>query len=75
VNEQPEIAWGAVGAFFLLLVLWSPTHALRQWWGILLFAGLLALGLVAFRRQTLREFPPGAQQQTATPPPPVPGGS
>jgi hypothetical protein len=42
---------------FLLLVLWGGTHALRTWWGILLLGGLIALGIVALRRQTLREYP------------------
>ena len=55
LNDQPEVAWGAVGGVFLLLVLWGGTHALREWWGILLLGGLLALGVVALRRQTLAE--------------------
>ena len=38
-------------------MLWGGTHALRTWWGILLLGGLLALGIVALRRQTLVEFP------------------
>jgi hypothetical protein len=54
----------------VLLAAWGPTHALRTWWGILLFAGLLALGLVAFRRQTLKEFP--SEQPEAVPPPSQP---
>src|SRR3954447_19106248 len=29
LNERPGIAWAAVGAVFLLLVLWGGTHALR----------------------------------------------
>jgi hypothetical protein len=41
---------------FLLLVLWGPTHALRTWWGILLFACLIAAGLLALRRQTQAEL-------------------
>jgi hypothetical protein len=60
LNERPEIVWGAVGFIYLLLVLWGGTHALRQWWGILLLGGLLAYGVVALRRETLQEFPPGA---------------
>jgi hypothetical protein len=64
LNERPGIVWGAVTGVFLLVVLWGPTHALREWWGILLLAGLLALGLVALRRETLKEFPP----ETGEPP-------
>ncbi len=60
VIEQPGVAWGAVGGLFLLLVLWAPTHALTTWWGILLLAGLVALGFEAFRRALQREYPPGS---------------
>jgi hypothetical protein len=55
LNEQPEIAWGAVGGAYLLLILWGGTHALRHWWGIILLGVLLAIGVVALRRQTLEE--------------------
>jgi uncharacterized SAM-binding protein YcdF (DUF218 family) len=57
LNERPDITWGGAAGVYLLLVLWGATHALRTWWGILLLGGLLALGIVALRRQTLREFP------------------
>ena len=57
LNTRPQLTWGTAAAVFLLLVLWGPTHALRTWWGILLVAALLALGLVLLRRQTLVEFP------------------
>src|SRR5262245_9195782 len=60
VVESPGVAWGALGLLFLLLVLWGPTHALKTWWGILLLAGLLALGFEALRRAMVREFPPGS---------------
>jgi hypothetical protein len=56
LNERPGIVWAAVGAVFLLLVLWGGTHALRTWWGIVLLGALLAIGIVALRHQTLREF-------------------
>lgn len=60
LNERQEIVWGAVGFIYLLAILWGGTHALRTWWGILLLAGLIAIGVFALRRQTLREFPSGA---------------
>ena len=60
LNENQGIVWGAVGFIYVLLILWGGTHALRQWWGILLLGGLIALGVVALRRQTLQEFPSGA---------------
>jgi Short C-terminal domain len=60
LNNSPGIAWGSVGFIYLLAILWGGTHALRTWWGILLLGGLIALGLWALRRETLKEFPPGA---------------
>jgi hypothetical protein len=57
LNDRPGVAWASVAFVFLLVAAWGPTHALRAWWGILLFAALLALGVEALRRQTLREFP------------------
>jgi len=45
LNERPGLAWAAVGAVFLLLVLWGGTHALRTWWGIVLLGALLAIGV------------------------------
>jgi hypothetical protein len=67
LNERQAAAWGGVGLAFLILVAWGGTHALRQWWGILLVGALLAAGLVALRRQTLREFPPGTRSAGAFP--------
>jgi hypothetical protein len=46
-----------VAVAYLLVILWGPTHALRQWWGILIFAALIAAGFAVLRRQTLEEFP------------------
>jgi hypothetical protein len=65
LNERPDLTWGGAAFGFLLLVLWGGTHALRTWWGILLLGGLLALGIVALRRQTLREFPEPAPKPAA----------
>ena len=76
LNERQAIVWGAAGFIYLLLILWGPTHALRVWWGILLLAGLSALGIVALRRQTLREFPPGTStERTPLRKPAVAGGT
>jgi hypothetical protein len=60
LNNSPGIVWGSVAFIYLLAILWGGTHALRTWWGILLLGGLIALGLWALRRETLKEFPPGA---------------
>jgi hypothetical protein len=57
LNEQPGAVAAGIGGVYLLLILWGPTHALRMWWGILLFAALIAAGTYALRRQTLLEFP------------------
>ena len=57
LNERPGIACASVAAAFLLLIVWGPTHALRTGWGILLLGALVAVGVVALRHQTLREFP------------------
>ena len=69
LNERPGIAWASVGAAFVLLVLWGGTHALRTWWGILLLGALIAVGVLALRRQTLREFPAGSRRAGAPPSP------
>jgi hypothetical protein len=62
LNERQGIVWGSVAFIYLLLILWGGTHALRTWWGILVLGGLIAVGVVALRRQTLQEFPPGAAE-------------
>jgi hypothetical protein len=73
LNDRPDITWGGAALAFLLIVLWGGTHALRTWWGVLLLGGLLALGLVALRRQTLREFPePRTGDGAAEAPPAAP---
>jgi hypothetical protein len=69
LNERQGLVWGGVGFVYLLLIWWGGTHALRTWWGILLLAGLIAIGVFALRRQTLAEFPPGQQLE------PAPAGS
>jgi hypothetical protein len=55
LNEHQGYAWAAVAGIWLLLILWGGTHALRTWWGIVLIGALLAIGLVALRRETLIE--------------------
>lgn len=60
MNEHQGIIWGSVGFAYLLLLLWGGTHALREWWGILLLGGLIAIGVFVLRQQSLQEFPSGA---------------
>jgi hypothetical protein len=73
INDAQGIAWGALAGLVVLLAAWGPTHALRTWWGVLLFAGLLAGGLVALRHQMLREFPSASSAPEAPPPTESPG--
>ncbi len=51
-----------------------PTGRLALWWllasEIVIFGGLLALGLAALRRETMKEFPP--VHAADAPPAPVP---
>jgi putative oligomerization/nucleic acid binding protein len=67
LNDRPAIAWTVVAIAYLLLVLWGPTHALRVAWGIVLLAALLAAGVFALRRETLREFPNATEERDPRP--------
>jgi hypothetical protein len=58
LREYPILVYGAVALVFLLVLLWSPLGDDRRIWGTLVLAGLVALGVWALRRQTLKEFPP-----------------
>jgi hypothetical protein len=69
LRDRPGLAWGALAVVYLLLVLWGPVPALRNWVGVLLLGALVALGFEAFRRVTLGELGPSGP----TPPsPPAP---
>jgi hypothetical protein len=57
MRERPEIVWGVFAFIVLLVLLWGPTKATRNLVGIVVLVGLAALGLEAFRRLTVREFP------------------
>jgi hypothetical protein len=69
LRNRPELGWGALAVVYLLLVLWGPVPALRNWVGILLLGALVALGFEAFRRVALGELEPGAPPPPPTPPP------
>jgi hypothetical protein len=58
LRDRPGLAWGALAAVYLLLVLWAPVPALRNWVGVLILGGLVALGFEAFRRVTIGEIGP-----------------
>ena len=57
MRERPLIVYAVVALIFLLVLLWSPTDSDRGIWGTLVLAALVALGVWALRRQTLKEFP------------------
>jgi hypothetical protein len=59
-REHVGLVYSLVAVAYLLLCLWGPTPAFRQPIWILVFAVLIALGVEAFRRLTLREFPAGS---------------
>ena len=61
----------ALAVIYLLLILWGPVPALRNWLGVLVLGALVALGFEAFRRVVLAE----AGRRTCLwiePPPPAP---
>jgi choline-glycine betaine transporter len=60
-GAQPGIVFGVVAFVYLLVVLWGPTPALERWWGILIFGGLVFLGVEMLRRQIVAESPQPAQ--------------
>jgi hypothetical protein len=57
LRDRPGLVYAVVGLVYLLVVAWGPTPAFRQPWSILIFAALTGLGVEAFRRLTVREFP------------------
>ena len=54
---RPAIAFGALAFLFLLLVAWGPTAQTRRPLQVFVLLLIVALGLEAIRRLTLREFP------------------
>jgi hypothetical protein len=57
LNQRPGMAWAIAGGLYLLLVLWGPTNELHQPAWIVILAAMVAFGVYALRRETLREFP------------------
>jgi hypothetical protein len=57
---RPEIAFGAAGLLFLLLLLWGPTAQVTRLPFVITFALVLALAVEILRRQAAREFPGAA---------------
>lgn len=65
MRETPVMVYAAAAFAYLLVLLWGPTYATKQLWGIILLGALLALGVEVLRRRTVREFP-DAQPGDAT---------
>jgi hypothetical protein len=62
MREHAVGSYVVAGVVLLLIVLWGPTPATREWLPVLGFAALAALGVTILRRQTEAEFadvPPG----------------
>ncbi len=57
LRYRPGVSFGALGLILLLLLIWSPIAATRNWLGILVIIALSMLGLEMLRRQTAAEFP------------------
>ena len=68
-RERPEFGWAVLAGVYLLLILWGPVPALRNWLGVLVLGALVALGFEAFRRVVLEEARPGDTQRIEPPPP------
>jgi hypothetical protein len=68
-RDRPEFGWAVLAGVYLLLVLWGPVPALRNWLGVLVLGALVALGFEAFRRVVLEEAGPGDTQRIEPPPP------
>jgi hypothetical protein len=56
-RERRGAAYAVAAGIWVLLIGWAPIAAFRKPLGILVFAGLFALGTELLRRQTLAEFP------------------
>jgi hypothetical protein len=69
LRDRPELSWAVLAGVFLLLLLWGPVPALRNWIGVLLLGALAALGFEAFRRVIVAEAGPGEPRPVDGPPP------
>jgi hypothetical protein len=57
LREHAVASYLTAEAILLLIVLWGPTPATRQWLPVIGFAILFAFGVSVLRAQTEREFP------------------
>ena len=61
----PGVRWGVGAAIFLVVVFWAPLPALTNWFGILVFAAILAACIEGLRGLCLADQ---AQVEAAAPP-------
>jgi len=73
LRDNPGGAWAALAGLYLLLVLWGPVPALRNWLGVLVLGALVAIGFEAFRRLTVAELENGGPAETPAPAASAPG--
>jgi NADH:ubiquinone oxidoreductase subunit 6 (subunit J) len=70
-RERPELGWAVLAGLYLLLILWGPVPALRNWLGVIVLGALIALGFEAFRRLVLSEADAGETRRLEPPPAPA----
>ena len=71
LRDHPGLSYGAVVAFWVLIVAWGPLPATRSVIPVLLLVGLSLFGLEVLRRQTAAEFPPAQPGAAAAGSPPA----
>jgi hypothetical protein len=62
--RKPDLAYGAAGFLFLLLLLWGPISYVRKPSTVILLAVLVALGVEALRRKAAHDFPEAVPADT-----------
>jgi hypothetical protein len=70
-RDRPEFGWAVLAGLYLLLILWGPVPALRNWLGVIVLGALIALGFEAFRRVVLGEAEGGETGRLEPPPAPA----
>jgi hypothetical protein len=61
--REPLVAYGALAAVILLLLVWAPTPAAGNWVTVTLLGASAVIGLEVLRRQAAREFPDAERGQ------------
>jgi hypothetical protein len=63
----PGMRWGVGAAIFLLMIVWAPLPALTNWFGILVFAGILAACIEGLRGLCLADRAAAGAEIAAAP--------